>query len=72
MTYKDMLRRLRVQARADGSLNEPVALADVLDDLATIGLEGASDLYLREIKIWQQETEIIRDINPATGDISQR
>ena len=50
MTNDDLLAELSVMWRRSGRLGEKVELVNVLDDLALLRVEGASDLFLQEVK----------------------
>ena len=50
VTRQELLRRLRYLWDQDKSLGMDVELEDILDDLACLGIDGASDAYLLEIK----------------------
>lgn len=49
MTWKELLEELRELAEADGALDEPVCMPDLLDNCATVGLSGASGAYVEEV-----------------------
>lgn len=51
MNRKDLLRRLAKLWKADGHRKEdPVFLEDILDDLSSLGMDGASDAYIDFLK----------------------
>lgn len=45
MDRLEFLRRLRQMWSADGELSEPLTIDDLLDDAATLGVRGASEMY---------------------------
>jgi hypothetical protein len=50
MKLKTVLRRLEQMAKEDEELNLEANLYNILDYLAVIGVPGASELYMEEIK----------------------
>jgi hypothetical protein len=50
MKGKELLKRLKEEMFTNSELNEEVSLCDILDYLAIIGIEGASEEYMNILK----------------------
>lgn len=46
MNRRAFLRKLLKVWEENGEMAEPLTIADLLDDAACMGMEGASDLYM--------------------------
>jgi hypothetical protein len=62
MNRAKFLKDLKALWAKDAS---PLTLEDLLDDVASLGVEGASDCYL-----WLLHKSEPRDINPDTGNLT--
>jgi hypothetical protein len=49
VTRQELLRKLRNLWEGDQSLGVAIEIEDLMDDLACIGLEGASEIYLKHL-----------------------
>lgn len=58
MNRKMFIKQIEKMWKEDGMENHPLTIEELLDDAATLGLEGASKCYVDSL-----------DINPNTGKI---
>lgn len=61
MNRNKFIKELQKMWKDDGNDNRPLTIEDLLDDCSCMGLDGASEAYIRMLE--QQ------DINTETGNI---
>lgn len=70
MNRQKFLNNLKALWKANGELQEELLIEDLLDDAATLGLDGASEMYgvmLEDVR----EMSLIKDIDPLTGRMAE-